>query len=278
LVGLALLATLGSLVTLTRLVSWWRLGGWPPHDATSHWLAGVHLREGSEVYGEWAGAFNYLMFLYGPPWVVLYGALSFLPLDVLAVGILIVQILALRFVMGSWIATGLIAWLPIVFDNLSTGNIDFTVAAVLLASVRAVPGSGAAAAFFAFAKFSPALAITRRTLASAVIGAAIAISITVPWLYLWPAWIAMLLGLSDASFVTVPILPRVPLVLALLVVRRPWSTAAAAALATPAFSFHSLVLLLPAARLWLESITAPHRPGSSAVPINGGRFEEARAE
>jgi hypothetical protein len=45
---------------------------------------------------------------------------------------------------------------------------------------------------------------------------------------------------------------RVPTVAALLLYRRPWSVAAAAALATPIFYTQSIILLLPAVRLWWD--------------------------
>jgi hypothetical protein len=51
----------------------------------------------------------------------------------------------------------------------------------------------------------------------------------------------------------VPLLPRVPLVLLLLLIRRPWASAIAAGLGTPAFWFHSPVLLLPGLRVWWQA-------------------------
>jgi hypothetical protein len=249
LLGLTILAVAGVIVTGTRLISWWGLGGWPPHDAASHWLAGSHLRQGAQVYGAWTGTHNYLMFLWAPPWVVIYAVVSLVPLDAYAAGLLVLNVLALRYLMGSWLATGLLGWHPVVFDNLAIGNIDLLTAAVILATVRGVPGSGAGAVMLSFAKFSPALALSRRTLRAAVIGGVVGLAITLPWLSLWPEWVLMVTALQDSSFVVVPILPRIPFVLLLIAIRRPWAQAAAAGLATPAFYFHSLVLLLPAARL-----------------------------
>lgn len=64
-----------------------------------------------------------------------------------------------------------------------------------------------------------------------------------------------------ASTDTLPILLRVPVVIALLLLQRPWATAAAAAFATPAFYFHSWVLLFPAVRLWFENRRMTIGPG-----------------
>jgi hypothetical protein len=147
---------------------------------------------------------------------------------------------------------GLLGWLPLTHDALSIGNIDFIVGAAILAGVRRVRWAGPLIVLTAAAKISPALALTRATLHGAVVTGIALIAITVPWFYLWGDWIEMLTQIRDSSFATVPILPRIPLVLGLLWFRRPWSVAAAAALATPAFYFHSLVLLAPAARLALD--------------------------
>jgi hypothetical protein len=245
----ATLALAGGLVCIARLNVWWQLGGWPPHDSAAYWLAGIHLREGAPVYGAVAG--DYLAFLYGPPWAVVFAVLSVLPLHLLAAGLLIGQVLGLRYVLGDWMAVGLVSWLPVVGDELSIGNIDFIMAAVILAGVTRAPRSGAAIALFTFAKFSPFLVLSRQTWREAAIVAAVLILLTLPWWHLWPEWIGMLSGSRDSSLLVVPILPRIPVVIALLLLRRQWSTAAAAALATPALYFHSLILFLPAARLWL---------------------------
>jgi hypothetical protein len=245
------LAVAGAALTLTRLVWWWEAGGWPPHDSSAYWLAGIHLREGAPVYGALAG--DYLAFLYAPPLAVVFGVLSFLPLGVLSALILVGQILALRYVMGSWIAVGIVGWLPIIADELSIGNVDFIMAAVILAGVCG--RAGPAVALFAFAKLSPVLVLSRATWRGAVIAGLVLVALTLPWLHLWPEWLGVLAGSRDNlnPEAVVPILPRIPVVLVLLALRRPWAIAGAAALATPAFYFHSLVLLLPAVRLWVAT-------------------------
>lgn len=248
--GLILLAVLGAVLTVSRLLAWWELGGWPPHDAAAHWLAGVHLREGSQVYGNWTGGVQYLIFLWAPPWAVVFAIISVVPLEMYAAAVFVASVASLRYVAGSWVASGILAIHPIIFDNLAIGNIDLLIAAVVLATLRGLAPAGAAAALVSFAKFSPVLALSRRTVRSALVGGIAAVAITIPWAHLWPEWLAMIGALRDSSFVVVPILPRVPFVLALMWLRRPWATAAAVGLATPALYFHSLVLFLPAARLF----------------------------
>jgi hypothetical protein len=243
------LAIAGALVCAGQVVEWSLMGAWPFHDTANCWLAGVHLREGAPVYSGVVGTF--LSMVYAPPVVVLYGPLSLLPLEVLAGVQFLAQLLALRYVTGSWRNAGLVAWLPIVPRELVTGNVDLLMAAAVYAAVRGVRLSSAAVAVFTVAKFSPVLALAGSRCgwrAFALTTVAI-VAITLPWAYLWPQWVTIMAASTTAPLDAVPLLPRLPVVVALLAMRRPWSIAAAAALATPAFYFHSAVLLLPAVRL-----------------------------
>src|SRR5439155_13894879 len=219
------------------------MGAWPFHDTAAYWVAGVHLREGSPVYGQPLGSF--LSMIYAPPWAVLYAALSFLPLQAVTAIQFMAQVLALRYVAGTWRNAGLVAWLPIVPRELVTGNIDLLMAAAIYAAVREVRHSGATIALFTLAKFSPVLALagSRREWPAFALGAAVLVAITAPWGFLWPQWATIMVASTSAPLDAVPLLPRLPIVALLLVFRRPWSIAAAAALATPAFYFHSGVLL-----------------------------------
>ena len=71
----------------------------------------------------------------------------------------------------------------------------------------------------------------------------------------------MLLSNPEGGDSVVPLIVRLPIVVALVAVRRPWALAAGAALLTPAFHFHSFVLLLPAAVLFVESLRDRARTG-----------------
>jgi hypothetical protein len=136
---------------------------------------------------------------------------------------------------------------------IGTGNIDLLMTAVILAAMLHVRGSGAAGVLFTMAKLSPIIAVHRWR--EAIAAGVLLVAITLPWLELWPAWWARQVSTPASLEMWIPILPRVPVVAVLLVLglRRPWARAAAAALATPAFYFHSLVLLLPAVRLWWQA-------------------------
>jgi hypothetical protein len=247
------LAVAGAAVCAGQVLLWSSMGAWPFHDTANCWLAGVHLREGAPVYTGLVGTF--LAIVYSPPWVLIYAPLSLLPLQLLAALQFVAQILALRYVMGSWRAVGLVAWLPIVPRELVTGNVDLLMAAAIYAGARGVRFSGVAIAVFAFAKFSPVLALARspREWRSFAVTSIVLVAITIPWLYLWPQWVAIMVGSTSAPLDVLPLLPRLPVIAALLFIRRPWSIAAAAGFATPAFYFHSWVLLLPALRLLIDS-------------------------
>lgn len=254
---LPLFAIGGAIVTAGQVLWWFSIGAWPPHDTVNIWLAGARLREGGDVY---TGVLEqFLVFVYAPPIAVLAAPWSLLPVEVLIVVLFAAQIAALRWVAGSWLVVGLLCWLPFVPRALVTGNVDLVMAAAIYAAARGLQGSGWAASLFAFTKFSPALAVRRwREFA---IASVVLVAITLPWLDLWPAWVATIRSSLDVATNTLPILPRIPIVLVLLVMRRPWSIAAAAALATPAFYFHSWVLLFPAARLWIEDPRRTVGPG-----------------
>jgi hypothetical protein len=247
------LAVAGAAVCAGQVLLWSSMGAWPFHDTANCWLAGVHFREGAAVYTGLVG--TYLAIVYSPPWALMYVPLSLLPLQVLAALQFAAQILALRYVMGSWRAVGLVAWLPIVPRELVTGNVDLLMAAAIYAGAREVRYSGVAVAMFAFAKFSPVLALARspREWRPFLATSLVLVAITLPWSYLWPQWAAIMLGSTSAPLDVLPLLPRLPVVAALLLIRRPWSIAAAAAFATPAFYFHSWVLMLPALRLFVDS-------------------------
>ena len=251
-----------------QVITWSTMGAWPFHDTASSWIAAIHLRDNAPVYGGSVGGF--LAELYAPPWAVLYLPASFIPLDVVCAIQLAAQVMALRYIAGSWRNASLVAWLPFVPRELVTGNVDLLMAAAIYAGARRVRWSGGALALFALAKFSPALMLLsgdRRQARDFAITLVILGAATLPWLGLWPAWIATMTASLAVPSQGVPLLPRVPLVLLLLMVRRPWATALAAGIATPAFWFHSPVLFLPGVRVWWQAksdrISAPSaRQGS----------------
>lgn len=239
------LAIAGAFVAGGQILLWSVMGAWPFHDTAAYWLAGRHLLDGAPVY--YPG--SYLEFLYAPPLAVLAAPFSLLPLGLVTAALFGAQVLALRYVAGSWRAAGLVSWLPFVPRELVTGNVDLLMAAVLLAGIRG--RAGWAVGLFSLAKFSPALVLSRRTLRDAALTALLLIALSLPWWHLWPEWIATLGTAGGQTWL--PIAPRLVIAAGLLALRRPWATALAAGIATPAFHEHSFVLLLPGARLlWTQ--------------------------
>lgn len=115
------LAFAGAIVAVAQVVRWFSLGAWPPHDTANIWLAGAHLRGGEPVYSGTVGEF--LVFVYSPPIAVLAVPWSLLPVEVLSIVLLAAQILAFRWVAGSWKVVGLLCWLPVVPASLSPATL-----------------------------------------------------------------------------------------------------------------------------------------------------------
>ena len=99
----------------------------------------------------------------------------------------------------------------------------------------------------------------------------ILLAISLPWLHLWPEWITKL-QVRDPYVGIAPLFIRLPIAAALLLYRRPWSVAAGAALATPIFYEQSVVLLLPAIRLWWDA-----RRASTAATTTPGAGDQLAA-
>ncbi|OGO53859.1 MAG: hypothetical protein A2V85_11380 [Chloroflexi bacterium RBG_16_72_14] len=246
------LAVGGAIFGVGSVLWGYALGMWPPHDTSAFWLAGRHLIEGTPVYG--GGASWYLAFVYAPPDAVLMMLPGLLPYQVFSVALLILQVLALRYITGSWVATAMLGWIPWIHHEFVAGNVDCLMAAAIYASMRNQRGSGVAVAVFAFAKFSPVLVLahaSRRQWIEVGLATVVLLALTLPVLHLWPEWIAKLSVKGEYAGI-LPLFVRVPTVAVLLLYRRPWTVAAAAALATPIFYTQSIVLLLPAVRLWWD--------------------------
>jgi hypothetical protein len=184
-------------------------------------------------------------FWYAPPWAVAFAALSWLPIDLQHGVFTLVRIVSLRVIAGSWIGAGIACWFPLVAFELGGGNFNLLIAAGIVAAVRGQPQL---AVVGALAKFGPALAIGPRDWRKAVPVLVIAFGITVPWLHLWPEWIAYL-----TQNISSPLGPQVPIALPfrllaaaglLVLVRKRWARGLAAAVAIPAFYWGSVVVLI----------------------------------
>jgi hypothetical protein len=214
--------------------------------------AGDALRAGRDPYD--IPPFDRSLF-FAPPWAVIYAALSWLPPSVLAVLTILAGVASLRYIAGSWQAVGYTLWLPVIPFELASGNINLIIAATIVAAFR---GRAEWLAIGAYAKFSPLLALRPFMARQFLIGAAIGILITVPWPWLWISWIEhdiaaiAELGRVHGPQVPIPIVVRYGTAAVLVALRRPWASAAAAAIAVPFFYWVSLVLFLAPIAVYLD--------------------------
>ena len=226
---------------LWTLIDWGRLP-WPGGDVTAIFdPAGDRLRAGQPVYqGAFSGAF-----FYGPPIAVFYGAISWLPPALAQAIVLAGELVALRWLGGSWFGFCCALAFPVMPWELMSGQFNLVIAAGIVA---AVGGDPRVATGTAFAKLSSLIAIDPRDWRRALPVVAVAILVTLPWLSLWPAWIGLLVDAyrtpGIGPQIPVPWLPRAAVAVLLLLAWRPWSRAAAAVIALPAFYFSSFVLFV----------------------------------
>ena len=204
----------------------------------------------------WTGAPIYYLasnptdsFWYAPPVAVLLGFLSWMPVVLQHWLFTILKILSLRVIGGSWIGAGLACWFPLVAFELGGGNFNLLIAAAIVLAIRRRPEG---AVLGALAKLGPGLAIDPRDWRRVVIVGAAFVALSLPWLRLWPEWVAHL----SANF-ALPLGPQIPIsfpvrlvaaLMILLAFRTTWARAIAATIAIPAFYWGSLVVLIaPAA-------------------------------
>jgi hypothetical protein len=183
-------------------------------------------------------------FFYAPPWVLLFGVLAWLPIPVQVVLIWAANIAALRYMAGSWLRVGWLAWFPLIPLSLLGATLNLAMAGAIVAAVR---GGTVLPVAFALAKVSPILAIDPKRWRQVLVVALGLVAITLPWLSLWPAWVGQLAayaGQSVGPVVPVPLIPRLAVALPLMALRRPWARALAAAVAIPSFYWESFVVLL----------------------------------
>ncbi len=220
----------------------------PGGDVLVYDRVGDDLRAGLDVYVRQVDPVT--TFFYAPPWAVAFAAVSWLPTQTWGLAIVAIETAALRYLAGSWLRFGWFCLWPFVAWELPSGNINLLMAAAVVAAVRGEPR---AAVVMALAKISPALAIRRQDWRKALTVLAIAGALTLPWLWLWPAYVGHLVAAMSGPLpgpqVPISFPVRLAMAAALLIVRRPWAVALAAVIATPALYFGSLVLLVAPAAL-----------------------------
>jgi hypothetical protein len=287
------LAALGGVV-MTLAILWWGYSTgrfhFPGGDTILFYdVAGDRLRAGQNPYDltRWGDSGETARFLYAPPWAVFFGAVSWLPPETLHVAAACAGVLALRSLGGSWRGAGILSLFPLVAFELSSGNINLLVAAAIALAAR---GHGAVPSIMAFAKLSPALALDRRGVRSFAATSGLLVALTIPWLWLWPAWLEALAANAAqpiGPLIPVPFTLRLVIGLALIATRLPSLRVAGAVIATPAFYYGSLVLLLAlvpsvrdalksrsqrraAAASWPNLEAGEARPGSGAATLGEG--------
>jgi len=238
------------------LIVWWNgtAGRLLPGDDLSAYLrAGHDLVLGAPVYVGQIG--QAAAFSYAPPWAVAFAVLAWLPGPLLQLLMTAIDLLALRYIVGGWRLMGLAFFYPVTVGVIISGNIEILIAASLVLAAR---GRSAPLVVMAFAKLSPVLGLRRSSWRSLVVVAAAGFLVTLPWLHLWPEWIAYLLRQPSAVpglNILGPWYLRLPFALGLLALRRPWASALAAVVAMPSMWRGTLVVLLAPIRLWLDAST-----------------------
>jgi len=218
-------------------------------DLAAYLRAGDSLLAGEPVYIGHIGQPD--VFSYAPPWAVLVAALAWVPDIAMQAGIMILSLLCIRYVAGSWLWSGLVFYYPISLMVMFSGNIEFLIAASI---ILATHGRAEPLTVMAMAKISPILAVPPRLWRQVLVTVTVAFLVTLPWLHLWPEWIEYLL--RQPSSISIHIGPpwyvRLPFALALLLVRRPWAPALAVVVGMPSLWLGTLVILIAPARLWFD--------------------------
>jgi hypothetical protein len=247
-------------------------------DLAAYLRAGDALRAGSPIY--MGHVTNQLVFLYGPPWAVAFGAISLLPGQLVQLVIVALDLACLRYVAGSWRNVGYVFLYPGAVFAITSGNIDYLIAGALVLAWRS---SAAPLAILAVAKVAPGLGLPLHRWREGALVGAVLFLMTLPWLYLWPEWIRFLIGQPTNAGLMLPIpwFVRLPFALALLIPRKPWASALAVVIATPGFYWTTAVLLLAPYRLWRDGDRAPAwTPRLPATILEGvrARIDDATAE
>jgi hypothetical protein len=210
--------------------------------------AGDALRAGQPVY-----VWKDLPFFYAPPMVVLLAAISWMPTAMLFTAVVAMDVASLRYIGGSWLRVGYLLWFVVVPFEFAGGQLNILMAAVIVAAIRR--GWTGLPALLSFAKISPVLAVDPRKWRRFAVWGILLIAITLPWWWLWPEWIAQLgrgWQTPVGPQIPIPFLLRLPVGLALVATRTRLGRAAGAVIATPAFYWGSLVLLLAPAAICFD--------------------------
>ena len=229
------------------LIQGFASGQWPfpGGDVTDFYApAGDALRAGEEVY--------FPGFLYGPPWAVAFGAISWLGPAVMHAIIIVLDVVALwTIAWGNWRRLGYILWFPLIPFEIAAGQLNLLIAAAIVAAQRGIVWPLAA---MSLAKVWPVVALPPRHWRRFLVALVAFSLVTLPWLDLWPQWVEALIETSAHPYgplVPVPWIARAAVAVVLLLFRRPWTRALAAAIISPGLYWGQLVVLVAPFSLWL---------------------------
>jgi hypothetical protein len=217
------------------------------HDVAIWDRVGDQVRDGVSPYG--LGYDVNEVFLYAPTWAVLFAVVSWLPREVLVVGLIVLEVIGWRVCAGSWRRVGYLGLVPIFGFELAVGQINLIVAAAVALALR---GDGRLAVLTALAKLSPALAI--RDVRRPLIVLAICLLVTIPVAGLWLDWAGQLQAATSIVAAPVPYVLRLGLAGGFLLLRRKWATGLAVVVAIPNPTANVYVIL---AALMPETKRAP---------------------
>ncbi len=225
---------------------------WPGGDAFIWDRVGDELRAGVTPYGLRSPVTD--TFWYGPPWAVLFAAVSWLPVEVQSAGLLAIKIASLRVIGGSWLGAGIVCWFPLVVFDLAGGNFNLLIAAGIVLAVQGRPGTAVVAAFAQAltGRCDPPARLAHRIRRhDCLCGRHSAMAMAVAGV-VRPACACLRDPLGP--MIPVPLGIRAVAAVALLIAWRPWSRALAAVLLIPAFYWGSLVLLVAPISVAIQSI------------------------
>jgi hypothetical protein len=255
--------------SIALLVQGFQSGRWPfpGGDVTDFYApAGDALRNGGQVY--------FPGFLYGPPWAIAFAAVSWLGPAAIHAIVLVLDVAALWVIVGGDLRRlGWFLWFPLIPFELAAGQLNLLIAAAIVAAQK---GRTWPLAAMTLAKVWPIVALPLRDWRAFLRATALIALISVPWLHLWPEWFAALVATSAhplGPVVPVPFVVRGALAILLLLARRPWCQALAAAIVSPGLYWGQLVVLVAPLSLFLDRgrLTRPQsggvrEPGAAADP------------
>jgi len=149
--GIVVFGLVGWMLAIVTLATVWSQSG---YDAHTYWAAGRAVLAGASPYaGEYGGPEG---FRYAPPLAALLSLPALLPFELFRLPLLGLNVVALRYVAGSWRWAGIVLLYPWAVNELYVGNINFPIAAALYAAFRE---STAPLALAGLAKVAPMLVL-----------------------------------------------------------------------------------------------------------------------